>query len=124
VFHSRKSIQELKQLAKVKWADMGESAELVVLCMGLAFRDVEAAAFIEEGQSLPEDMPTWVRDSPLKTFDMDNVMGIWAKQLDGDGDQDENENETEAEVKGKGKGKGKGKKREPSSDEDSDEPPK
>ena len=57
---------------------MGADAELVVLSMGLALRDINAAHFNEE---LPEDAPDWLKVSPLDINSAHRLSEIWGKQL-------------------------------------------
>jgi hypothetical protein len=59
---------------------MGSDAELVVLSMGLALRDIFAAQFIEEDDD-SNDCPDWIRSSPLRITDGEELMDLWKKQL-------------------------------------------
>ncbi|KAH9990726.1 hypothetical protein BJV77DRAFT_1068789 [Russula vinacea] len=64
--------------AREEWTKMGADAELVVLSMGLALRDINAAHFNEE---LPEDAPDWLKVSPLDINSAHRLSEIWGKQL-------------------------------------------
>jgi hypothetical protein len=104
-FHQKKSKDQLMLLAKEDWHAMGHEAQFVVLCMGLALRDVAAVEFQEPGTPYPADMPEWVKASPWKTKDMHDVLEEWAKQLE---EEDiEEDNNVGGSPKGKGKGKAK-----------------
>jgi hypothetical protein len=114
-FHRRKSISKILMLAKENWADMGpDDAELTILSIGLALRDMEAAHFLEEGEDA-EDVPDWVKTSPFVMNDMQKLLEVWERQLPA-------EDETPVDVDPKGKGKAKatgdsGKRKAKSSDE-------
>jgi hypothetical protein len=79
-FHTKPSIFEMHKLASENWLDMGSDAELVVLSMGLALRDMSAVQFVEE-DNFPEDFPDWVKSSPLNITDGEGIMNIWREQL-------------------------------------------
>jgi hypothetical protein len=56
---------------------MGANAELVILSMGLALRDIPAAHFNEE---LPKDAPDWVKESALDIGVAHRLTDIWHEQ--------------------------------------------
>lgn len=89
----------LRKLAREQWLEMGSDAELVVLSMGLALRDIFAAQFIEEDDD-SNDCPDWVKSSPLVITDGEDLMYLWKKQL-----PVENDTADDSDPKGKGKGK-------------------
>jgi hypothetical protein len=78
---------------------MGSDAELVVLSMGLALRDIFAAHFVEEDDD-SNDCPDWVKSSPLVISDGEDLMYLWKKQLPA-----EIHTADDSDPKGKGKGK-------------------
>jgi hypothetical protein len=82
-FHHKKSIRQLMLLAREDWHSMDEIAQFVVLCMGLALRDICAIHFVESPSEYPADMPEWVKASPWTIDDMHNVMELWGMQLQG-----------------------------------------
>jgi hypothetical protein len=103
-FHSASSIIKIRNLAREPWLEMGSDAELVVLSMGLALRDISAVQFLEEDET---DCPDWIRSSPLRITDGEELMDLWKKQLPA-------EEKVSAEVsdpKGKGKAKAAQRKR-------------
>ena len=77
-FHQNGALLPLFRLAREEWTKMGADAELVVLSMGLALRDINAAHFNEE---LPEDAPDWLKVSPLDINSAHRLSEIWGKQL-------------------------------------------
>jgi hypothetical protein len=80
-----------------------DHAELTVLSLGLALRDIQAAHFFEDGEDAG-DIPDWVQGSPYLIDDAQRLLNIWKRQLpaeDGSGD------ETPVDVDPKGKGKAK-----------------
>ena len=83
---------------------MGTDAELVVLSMGLAIRDMAAIHFIEDNE-FPPDFPYWVQQSPFELSDVNRLMTVWGMHLATISDDPSND----AFEKGKGNGKGKGK---------------
>jgi hypothetical protein len=110
-FHTKTAIRQLLRLAKEKWEDMGEPAELVVLCMGLALRDVAAVVSSNPDTERPADEPEWVRNSPWEVDYIDEVLDEWVKQLDTAGEESSS-HEDKGNSKGKGKANAKnGKKR-------------
>jgi hypothetical protein len=99
-------------VASEEWDDLGLTAQFVVLSMGMALREVARVQFMEEDE-MPEDMPKWVKNSPWTMEDMDKVMDVWVKQLDGEEDMDvESDRERGKNSWEKGKGKA-GTKRKP-----------
>jgi hypothetical protein len=76
--HQREALLPLFELAHEEWSKMGTDAELVILSMGLALRDIHAAHFNEE---LPEDAPDWVKASWLDINDAHRLSEIWGQQL-------------------------------------------
>jgi hypothetical protein len=88
----------LRKLAREQWLEMGSDAELVVLSMGLALRDIFVVQFIEEGDS--KDYPDEVKHSPLNISDAEDLMEIWKKRLPA-------EKDSASDSDGKGKGKEK-----------------
>jgi hypothetical protein len=120
-FHSKKSKDTLLALVSEQWENMRNEAQFVVLCVGLAFRDVAAANIREEGVNGPEDMPQWVRDSGWIMKDIHDVLDVWANQLEIGEVTDE---ELSDRGKGKGKGKGGSKRKDNDGDDDSDSGPK
>jgi hypothetical protein len=110
-FHRKTAIRQLLRLAKENWEGMGEQAELVVLCMGLALRDVAAVNFSKPGTERPADQPEWVRNSPWEVDYIHEVLDEWVKQLDAAGEESSS-HEDGGNKKGKGKATAKkGKKR-------------
>jgi hypothetical protein len=91
----------MQKLASENWLDMGSDAELVVLSMGLALRDISAVQFVEE-DDFPEDFPNWVKSSPLSIVDGEGIMNIWREQL-----PTEKDSVDDSDPKGKGKVKAK-----------------
>ena len=59
---------------------MGHDAELVVLSIGLAIRDMAAIHFVEDDE-FPSDFPHWVQQSPFGISDVNRLMDVWAQQL-------------------------------------------
>lgn len=108
-FHQRPSILPMFKLARENWLKMGPDAELVVLSMGLAIRDMHAVQFVE-GDEFPEDYPDWVRASPFGVSDANRLMEIWGKQLPADKDLSDH-SEEDVDPKGKGKAKASGRKK-------------
>jgi hypothetical protein len=91
----------MRQLASESWLDMGSDAELVVLSMGLALRDMSAVQFVEE-EDFPEDFPDWVKSSPFGIMDAEKIMNLWLEQLPAEDNFVDDNN-----PKGKGKSKAK-----------------
>lgn len=83
---------------------MGQDAQFVVLCMGLALRDVSATHFTdeEEGAVVAGDLPPWVKMSPWKMADIHEVMEVWGQQL---GEDDMDVESSDEDKGGKGKKK-------------------
>ncbi|KAH9983734.1 hypothetical protein BJV77DRAFT_1072650 [Russula vinacea] len=77
-FHQNGALLPLFWLAREEWTKMGADAELVILSMGLALQDINAAHFNEE---LPEDAPDWLKVSPLDINSAHRLSEIWGKQL-------------------------------------------
>jgi hypothetical protein len=111
------------KMACENWLTMGSDAELVVLSMGLAIRDMHAVHFVE-GDKFLEDYPNWVQSSPFTVSNVNRLMDIWGKQLPADKDVSDGVEE-EVDPKGKGKAKASGcKKRKvdpPKNDSDEEE---
>lgn len=85
---------------------MGSDAELVVLSMGLAIRDMAAIHFVED-DDFPRDFPAWVRQSPFGLSEVNRLMNIWNKHLvtvTADPSNDSNSNGKD-NIAGKGKSK-------------------
>jgi hypothetical protein len=103
---------------------MGSDAELVVLCIGLALRDVEAVQF-QEGD-YPEEFPHWVQGSQFTLSDAEGLTTIWAKQLPEEPEEprglsQSDEEQDDLDIKGKGREKDPsrhGKRKAKSSDND------
>lgn len=89
----------LHKLAREQWLEMGSDAELVVLSMGLALRDISASHFIEDDDD-SNDCPDWVKSSTLVITDGDDLMYLWKKQLPA-----KIHTADDSDPKGKGKGK-------------------
>jgi hypothetical protein len=87
---------------------MGSDAELVVLSMGLAIRDMAAIHFIEDNE-FPPDFPVWVQQSPFDLSDVNRLLTIWVKHLATISDDPPNDAPEKGKGNGTGKGKGKGK---------------
>ena len=107
-FHQSSSIPQLFKLARENLLAMGSDAEHVVLSVGLALRDISVVHFHEEGEDYAEDVPEWVKSSPLLISEADSLIDIWGKQLPRDEPSDSSEDE-DPNPKGKGKGKATGK---------------
>jgi hypothetical protein len=109
-FHQVGALLPLFQLAHEEWSKMGTDAELVVLSMGLAFRDITAAHFNEE---LPEDAPSWLTGSPLEIDSAHRLSEIWGQQLQ--------PAKRAMKAKGKGKASGSGKRKAPPNEDSQSE---
>jgi hypothetical protein len=96
-FHHSKSVRQLTLLAQEDWLAVGVDAQFIVLCMGLALRDVAAVHFVEQDSEYAADMPEWVKASPWTIKDMHDIMELWGRQLE------------DGNVPAGGKGKGKAK---------------
>lgn len=111
------------KLAKLSWDDINENAHLIMLGMGLALRDVEAA----NSKGDPGDKPLWVRRSTLKMQHIRKVMECWAEQLGQPGDEGSDGGDIQGKKVrpkrsgGKDTSKGKGKGRQLSPPEHSDD---
>jgi hypothetical protein len=108
-FHQHNGILQMTNLAREEFHVMGSDAQLVVLSIGLALRDIEAVHFHEDGEVYPEDVPEWVKTSPYEIGTMERLLNTWAHQLDVTEEQEveESQNETPGHVDVKGKGKAK-----------------
>jgi hypothetical protein len=89
-------MQDVMKLAKLSWEHLNENTEIVILGMGLALHDVEAA----HSKGDPGDKPPWVHRSHLKMQRIKKVMECWAEQL---GEHTDNEDNGGHEQEGKTK---------------------
>jgi hypothetical protein len=97
----------MHRLAGENWQEMGSDAELVVLSMGLALRDISATHFVED-DDFPDDFPEWLKTSPFGISDGEAIMSLWNAQLSAEEDSAD-----VTDPKGKGKGKEKARNRQP-----------
>ena len=88
-----------------------------MLDVGLAYQDIAAAYFREEGVDDEEDMPQWVMDTKWQLKDIINILNAWELQLD-------SHNEEIRDEVVEGKSKGKEKRRKTEGDENDDSGPK
>ena len=86
---------------------MGSDAELVVLTMGLAIRDMAAVHFVEDDE-FPPDFPAWVQQSPFELSDLNWLMNVWGKHLVTISNDPPNDSGPKGKGNGAGKGKSKG----------------
>jgi hypothetical protein len=122
-FHQHNGILQMTNLAREDFHVMGSDAQLVVLSIGLALRDIEAVHFHEDGEIYPEDVPEWVKTSPYEIGTSERLLHTWAQQLEVAEEQEErNETPGRVDVKGKGKAKetGRGGKRKAKTSDESE----
>jgi hypothetical protein len=86
---------------------MGSDAELVVLTMGLAIRDIAAIHFVEDDE-YPPDFPAWVQRSSFELSDSNRLLSIWGKHLVTISNDPPNDSGPKGKGNGTGKGKNKG----------------
>jgi hypothetical protein len=116
-FHSKISKDILFALIGKDWKELGNEAQFIVLGVGLAYRDISAVHFREDGVDDQEDMPQWVMDTKWQLKDIIDILDAWELQLDS------HDGETRDEAV-EGKGKDKGKRRKTEGDENDDSGPK
>src|SRR5882757_1994037 len=88
-FHRNSAILQLINLAREDFHVMGSDAQLVILSIGLALRDISLVQFHEEGEIYAEDVPDWVKQSPHEFSTGQRLLTTWGQQLvdeEGSGD--------------------------------------
>jgi hypothetical protein len=102
-FHLKPALLQMFKLAREDFSAMGSDAQLVVLSIGLALRDISAIHF-NEGDEYPEDVPEWAQQSSYNIEIANKLLNVWGNQL---AVEDSSGDETAVPIDSKGKGKAK-----------------